>query len=171
MKKWFFLLIGLPVLVGSCIKGTNNTCSYSNSPLIATATEIDSIRNYTTHSGIFATATQHSSGAFFISNNFGTGSVSPEICSNVKVIYSAYLMTSGVVFDSYTTAGGVGFVLGELIVGWQKVLPVLKAGGSMTLFVPPSLAYGANVKMDPNGNVVIPANSYLRFDITLVSVQ
>ncbi len=168
MKKWVFLLISLPVLAGSCIKGTNNKCNYTESSLIATATEIDSIRNYTLHSGI--AAAQHSSGAFYASTNFGTGET-PGICSNVKVIYTAYLMTSGVSFDSYTTAGGAGFVLGELIVGWQKVLPVLKAGGSMTLFVPPSLAYGSIVKMDPNGNVVIPANSYLRFDITLVSVQ
>jgi FKBP-type peptidyl-prolyl cis-trans isomerase FkpA len=62
-------------------------------------------------------------------------------------------------------------VLGQLIHGWRRTLPVIKAGGFITLYVPPSMAYGAAITRDGNGNVIIPANAYLKFDIDLLTVQ
>jgi FKBP-type peptidyl-prolyl cis-trans isomerase len=39
------------------------------------------------------------------------------------------------------------------------------------MYIPPTLAYGAMITRDGNGNVIIPANAYLKFDIDLLSVQ
>jgi FKBP-type peptidyl-prolyl cis-trans isomerase FkpA len=61
--------------------------------------------------------------------------------------------------------------LGQLIIGWQKGLPLIKSGGSITLFIPPSLGYGNQDIRNSSGAVIIPANSNLKFTIDLVSVQ
>jgi FKBP-type peptidyl-prolyl cis-trans isomerase FkpA len=47
--------------------------------------------------------------------------------------------------------------------GWKLGLPLIKAGGKIKLYLPPSLGYGNSV----SGN--IPANSILVFEITLVA--
>jgi FKBP-type peptidyl-prolyl cis-trans isomerase FkpA len=52
----------------------------------------------------------------------------------------------------------------QLIEGWKIGLPLLKKGGHIKLYVPPSLGYGPS----PNRN--IPGNSVLIFDIRLVDV-
>ena len=49
--------------------------------------------------------------------------------------------------------------------GWQYGIPLVKAGGRIMLYLPPSLGYGAQTVGS------IPANSVLIFDITLQSVQ
>ncbi|HEY8688210.1 MAG TPA: FKBP-type peptidyl-prolyl cis-trans isomerase, partial [Chitinophagaceae bacterium] len=77
--------------------------------------------------------------------------------------------TSGAVFDP-TPGSGLNhrtatFTLGQVIVGWQKGLPLIRAGGMITLYIPPSLGYGSS----PFGS--IPANSILIFDIELIDVQ
>jgi FKBP-type peptidyl-prolyl cis-trans isomerase FkpA len=92
----------------------------------------------------------------------GTGTVTPAVCSNVRVTYAGYL-TTGAKFDENTT--GVTFVLGQLIAGWQRGLPLIKKGGSINLYLPPSLGYGS-VATGP-----IPANSILIFSIQLLNVE
>ena len=87
----------------------------------------------------------------------------PTVCNRVTVRYSGRL-TSGAVFDSNLT--GISFTLGQLIVGWQKGIPLIRPGGKITLYVPPSLGYGA-----AGAPPTIPANAYLIFDIDLVAVQ
>ena len=57
----------------------------------------------------------------------------------------------------------ITYALGDLIVGWQKVIPKLKKGGKMKMYIPPTLGYG-NQAAGP-----IPANSILIFDIELVN--
>jgi FKBP-type peptidyl-prolyl cis-trans isomerase FkpA len=166
MKKFLYFLI-LPVIIASCNKSDANKCTYTESTNVATAAEISYLGNYLTTNSI--TASQHSSGIFYNTTNQGTGTV-PGVCSTITLKYTGSLL-NGTVFDSYTGAAGISFVLGELIPGWQKGLPLIKAGGSITLYIPPSLGYGAVDVRDQNGNVVIPANSYLKFTIDLLDVQ
>lgn len=54
---------------------------------------------------------------------------------------------------------------GKVIVGWDQGLVGMKVGGTRTLIIPPSLAYG--VQGQPPS---IPANATLYFEITLVSI-
>jgi len=58
-----------------------------------------------------------------------------------------------------------------LIIGVQKVMPLVKAGGSITMYIPPSLAYGVNEQRDGFGNIILPANSYIKFEMSLKAVQ
>ena len=78
---------------------------------------------------------------------------------------------NGVTFDSTANNDVASFQLGQAIVGWQKALPLISKDGVMTLYLPPSLAYGPNPVRDNFGNIVIPGNSYLVFNISLKDVQ
>ena len=167
MKKWFFLFLSLAVLLASCSKSDGNTCNYSVSNAVVPAAETAYLQNYITSNSIVADDTL---GIFYSITDPGTGAIA-GVCSNVTVNYTGSLLSNGFVFDSNTSASGVSFVLGQLIIGWQRGIPLLKAGGTMTIYIPPSLGYGPNAKTDQNGNVVIPANSYLKFTIHLLYVQ
>ena len=74
-----------------------------------------------------------------------------------------YNKINNVKFDENLT--GTTFALGGLILGWQKGIPLIQKGGSINLYIPPSLGYGANA----TGS--IPANSILVFTIQLVDFK
>lgn len=163
------LMIAAPLLFISCKK--EDKCPYSQSGATASASERAFLT--TTVSGIVPVPVEHSSGVFYNISVVGTGA-SPSVCSNITVRYKGSLIPNGNVFDS-TAAGspGINFTLGQLIVGWQKVLPLIKEGGKITMYIPPSLGYGSRDVTDGQRppNVIIPANSYLKFEVELVSVQ
>lgn len=98
----------------------------------------------------------------------GTGKADVKETSKVKVKYTGRLL-NGTVFDS--SADGIEFVLNGVIQGWTKVIPgKIGVGGKIRLLIPSDLAYGPAAQFDGNGNVSIPANSVLDFDIEIVSV-
>ena len=166
MKKLFFLLFGLSLFINSCSKSSK--CEFSDTNATASAAEITHIQDYLTANSI--TATQHSSGIFYHVDDPGTGNTA-SICSNITVNYTGTLLSNGTVFYSNNSGAGVSFVLGQLIAGWQKGLPLIKSGGQITLYIPPSLGYGAYDRTNEVGVVVIPGNSYLKFSIHLLDVQ
>lgn len=168
MKKWFLVLFAVPVMVAACKKGSKNECTSTFTTAVAVPAEKDSLSRYISANSIAAIA--DTSGVYFSVDSAGTGAM-PGICSIMTLKYSAYLLGNPIPFDSYTAPGGTSFSLGSLIAGWQKVLPGIKSGSKVTLYVPPSLAYGAVDKRDGNGEVVIPGNSYLKFNIELINVQ
>lgn len=94
--------------------------------------------------------------------------------SQVSVLYVGKL-PDGTVFDSSASHGNqpLVFILGSqgLIPGFQIGINGMKEGGERLLSIPPALAYGAQDVKDPNGNLVIPANSTLIFDVQLVKVE
>ncbi len=167
MKKVFFLLMmAMPALLISCKK--EDKCPFTESSVSASAAERTYLQNYLSTNNI--TAQEHASGVFYNISLAGTGS-NPSICSYVTAKYTGSFIPGGAIFD-FTPAGSPGsnFALGEVIVGWQKGVPLLKTGGKITLYIPPSLAYGSyNYPNDTN--IRIPANSYLKFEIELVAVQ
>jgi FKBP-type peptidyl-prolyl cis-trans isomerase FkpA len=166
MKNFIFLFALTTCTFMACKKSDVGNCTYNSSTAVATSSEISYLQNYITVNSI--TAVQHPSGVFYTINNAGSGS-SPDVCSNTTVKYTGRVL-GGSVFDSNQSSTGVRVVLGELILGWQRVLPMLKEGGSITLYIPPSLGYGASAIRDNAGNVLIPANSYLQFEIDLLDV-
>jgi FKBP-type peptidyl-prolyl cis-trans isomerase FkpA len=70
-------------------------------------------------------------------------------------------LTNGTVFDQSLT-NPVLYPLSQLIAGWQIGLQLIKSGGKIRLFLPPSLGYGNNAVSS------IPANSVLIFDVTII---
>lgn len=97
----------------------------------------------------------------------GTGDV-VKAGATVTVDYTGAVAATGVIFQSSLDTGKpVSFGLDGVIKGWTEGVPGMKVGGTRRLYIPASLAYGAN----PPGGSGIPANADLVFDITLHSVQ
>ncbi|HAO47012.1 MAG TPA: FKBP-type peptidyl-prolyl cis-trans isomerase [Ferruginibacter sp.] len=161
-KRQFFLagITALLFLTGGCKKSSDNTCGYSDAIVTIPPSEAAALQAYV--SANRPAAIQHSSGLYYEMITTGTGASPASLCSNVTVRYSGYL-TNGTKFDENLT--GATFALGQLIVGWQKGLPLAKTGGTINLYIPPSLGYGANQVGS------IPPNSILVFSIQLVAVQ
>ena len=90
----------------------------------------------------------------------------PDSASYVKVHYHGTLF-SGEVFDSSVDRGEpVSFPLANVIVGWQKVMPLMPVGSKWKVWIPTELAYGENVRQ---GGPIKP-NMPLIFEIELLGV-
>jgi FKBP-type peptidyl-prolyl cis-trans isomerase len=169
MKKGFLFLFLAAVIFQSCKK--EQKCGYATVYTTASSSEITAIEAYLASQAI-TTAIQDPSGVFYTINTVGTGDTASSLCNNITMTYYAYKFGSPIVFDSYQDAAGKTFTLGALILGVQKIIPHVKAGGSVTMYIPPSLAYGNQVITDPNtGSVILPANSYIKFEIGLLAVN
>lgn len=103
----------------------------------------------------------------YIVSSVGTGAdILPT--SKITVKYTGRLL-NGTVFDSSTD--GVEFSLDQVIQGWTLGIPGnVKVGGKIRLLIPSDLAYGTKSQTDGIGNVTIPGNSCLDFDIEVVSI-
>jgi FKBP-type peptidyl-prolyl cis-trans isomerase FkpA len=165
MKKFLLLTvltIALSVQFGCSKSSTSTACTNAT-----VESEDAKMLAYISANNI--TATKHSSGMYYQVITPGTG-VTPTSSSRVFVRYSGYT-TDNKVFDSQTDATKTNWVLATLIAGWQIGIPLIKPGGKIKLVVPSAYAYGCAGAKDSGGNVVIPANSILVFDIELVDVQ
>ncbi len=160
------LLMFFSLSFTSCFK---DQCGYLDQQYTASSSEIAYMENFFTTNNI-TDLVQHSSGVFYKITSEGTGP-NPNLCSNMLVNYSAYRFGYGNAFDSYLDPQGIPFILGQLIVGVQKVMPLVKEGGSITMYIPPSLAYGNEAQRDQLGNIILPSNSYIKFEMSLKAVQ
>lgn len=80
----------------------------------------------------------------------------------------------GTVFDSSASHGQpLTFQLGQpgIIPGFQIGVNGMKVGGERNIAIPPSLGYGGEDIKDPEGTVLIPANSTLIFNVKLLKVE
>ncbi len=82
----------------------------------------------------------------------------PALSSTIIATYKGSLMDTGEMFQE----GPLEYPLTQLIKGWQIAFPLLSKGSKATLYVPSSLAYGAN-GMPPQ----IPGNANLIFEVEL----
>jgi FKBP-type peptidyl-prolyl cis-trans isomerase FkpA len=152
------LLIAFVVLfsLSSCLKGSGFECNYDACTYRAPANEITAVKNYLAANNI--TAIEHCSGLFYVIDSTGVGN-SPTACNNVFVKYTGRLV-DGTVFDSNDA---LSIPLSNTILGWTNGIPLLKPGGIIRLFIPPTLGYGAQGA--PPG---IPPNAILIFDVKLL---
>lgn len=99
------------------------------------------------------------SGLYYKINDPGTGAA---ITANSELVakYTGKLLNG----TSVDSSEDYRFYLDDLIKGWQEGLPLIKAGGSIRLIIPSSLAYGIN------GSGPIPVFSCIDFEITVLSV-
>jgi FKBP-type peptidyl-prolyl cis-trans isomerase FkpA len=156
-------LVGLLVIAffTGCLKGGNGEfkCNYDDCAVKAPASEIQSVKDYLAANNL--AASEHCSGLFYIITEQGTGAT-PTVCGAVKAIYEGKL-TDGTVFAPKDTAS---FYLNEVIRGWANGIPLVKGGGKIQLFIPPTLGYGNTT---PQGST-IPPNSILVFDVKVEEV-
>ena len=160
MIRRLIILSSFCAVMLSCNKPAADSCSYTASGVVVPASEMSSLQAYVAANR--PTAVLHPGGFYYEIIAAGTGTVTPQICSNVRVKYTGYL-TTGFKFDEELT--GITFKLGQLIVGWQRGLPLIKTGGTIYLYLPPSLGYGSSTVGS------IPGNSILIFSIELLDVQ
>lgn len=157
MKKYALVLLGWALLASSC-QQNDKPCTEPVVSVKAPEEETAALKLYIDANHIPAKADDR--GFYYTIESPGSGN-KPTACSNVTVNYSGKL-TNGKTFDS---ASGISFTLNQLVVGWQEGIPLVAPGGSITLYLPPSLAYGSQEQGD------IPANSILVFKIDLVKVN
>jgi cyclophilin family peptidyl-prolyl cis-trans isomerase len=86
---------------------------------------------------------------------------------NVSTEYKGYFV-NGEVFDQSKGRGPLDFTtgIGQMIPGFDIMVQDMKVGEKRTVVLPPDQAYGENGIPG-----AIPGNSYLAFDIELVSVK
>jgi FKBP-type peptidyl-prolyl cis-trans isomerase FkpA len=169
MIKKLLLAVAVIFSLAGCLKKSEDsiTCTFDPCAVKAPDAEIQQLKTYLDTSGI--TATQHCSGLYYNVISEGSGKT-PQTCLGVIAHYKGSL-ANGTVFEDQSTGDGVEFNLGRVIRGWTIGLPLVKNGGRIQLFIPPSLGYGSTARTDNNGNVVIPANSILIFEVEILAVQ
>lgn len=109
----------------------------------------------------------HESGIRFTVEFGGIGE-SPTSDSQVTVAYQGRFL-NGSVFDE--SEDGVTFGLKGLIEAWQIMIPTMKSQGKITIYAPSGLCYGEPGSLDAFGNVIIPTNSILVFDMELLEIN
>ncbi|MDQ2720736.1 MAG: FKBP-type peptidyl-prolyl cis-trans isomerase [Bacteroidota bacterium] len=167
MKKFLAASLVILLIAAGCVKNETK-CSYTSSSITAPDAERKALQDSLTSHGIQAILSP--AGFFYTINNQGNGQAVSNLCSNLSVMYKGFLL-NGHIFDS-TAAGNVANLqLGNVIIGWQKGVPLISKGGDITLYIPPSLGYGSNPVNDNNGNVVIPGNSNLIFTVHIEDIQ
>ena len=156
----------LALFTFSCSK--SEKCSYSAVETSAPIAEVNSLKSFLQSNAI--PFTQDSHGFFYNISNPGSGAIVANLCSKITVSYVGKLR-NGTIFDQTQGAATAVFELGQVIYGWQKGIPYVAKGGRIQLYIPPSLGYGNRDIKDGNGIIVIPANSDLLFDITVVDIN
>lgn len=114
----------------------------------------------------FPEAIETEDGIFYEIMEEGKGEVAGK-GKSVEVHYNGMLM-DGRTFDSSYGRGTLPFVTagGQMIPGFDIMVQEMKVGEKRRMILPPELAYG-----EQGYPPVIPANSYLIFEVELVKVK
>jgi len=149
------------VVTAGCGKGSDSTGSSSCTDLPVTS-DSSALLSFAKTNGI--TSLQDTIGLYYQIISQGSGAT-PALGSKVFITYTGTFM-DGTIFDSTTNASKTGFVLGDLIRGWQYGLPKIQVGGRIKLLIPSAYAYGCQ-----GYGSAIPPYAPVYFDISLVSIQ
>jgi FKBP-type peptidyl-prolyl cis-trans isomerase FklB len=105
------------------------------------------------------------SGLQYIVLKAGNGN-KPTINDKIRVHYTGKLL-DGTTFDSsYQRNEPAEFTVGQVIPGWVEALQLMPVGSKWRLFIPESLAYGAQ---PPRGSSIKPYSTLI-FDVELLDI-
>ena len=88
----------------------------------------------------------------------------PGLESKVSVHYRGSKLDGREFDSSFARGTPEEFTVNAVLQGWQEVLPLMKAGSTWQIFVPPEMAFGAR------GNPPVGPNEALMFDLKLVEI-
>jgi FKBP-type peptidyl-prolyl cis-trans isomerase len=88
----------------------------------------------------------------------------PRRSDDIVVNYTLTLLDGKVVDSSRARGEPAKFPLSRLIPAWQVLIQLMRPGDRWNLYVPSEYAYGSVARDE------LPANSFLIFDVELVSV-
>ena len=108
------------------------------------------------------TMTKDPSGVYYNIVTRGVGSVIINKGTTFSANYVARLL-DGSVAQSITDGTFTSQTLSGLIVGWQKIIPKLTAGGKVRMLIPSGLAYGDSY------SATLPGNAILDYDVEILT--
>lgn len=86
--------------------------------------------------------------------------------SDVALVMYKGTLRDGTQFDA--SEQPTPLPVARMIPGFTEGLKQMKKGGEYRLWIKPELGYGSEARRDPTGREVIPADSLLVFDVTLL---
>jgi FKBP-type peptidyl-prolyl cis-trans isomerase len=150
------LIMVLPMLLGGCLgRLTEPQCV--TTPFSQASLSGDTVTTTT--------------GLRYIDGDAGAGAAA-EWCQDVAIHYEASLL-DGTQFDSSRDRGGLLVFapgLSGLIGGLEQGVVGMRAGGTRRLIIPPELGFGTSVVRNQFGEIVVPANSTVIYDVELVQL-
>jgi len=160
MFKFILPLFISAFLISGCL---NSDCQFEvnydgDSPQLSA--DIDSIENFLNENNI--QALEDPSGLRYIIHEEGTGATA-DLCDVISFTYTGRLLSDSTIIDQSNTPFRIG--LYRLITGFQIGVPLIKEGGSITLFIPSTFGYA----QDSTDNV--PDNANLIFDVQLTEID
>lgn len=151
MKRILVCVLMLITGLSACKKGKDFD------PVKQAAADEQIIQNFIASKNL--TAQRHSTGLYSVISNPGTGNITYNANTTVKVKYTGRFL-NGSVFEQST----IEYPVGGFIDGWKIGIPLIQKGGKIRLLIPSALAYGEG------GQGNIPGNAVLDFDIELLDV-
>lgn len=99
------------------------------------------------------------------------GAGAPPTDADVALVMYDGMLTNGHRFDR--SAQPFPAPLGEqaTVPGFEEALKLMPRGARYRVWIKPALGYGKDEKKDPSGQVVIPANSVLVFDLDMLDYK
>lgn len=157
-----FALVGSgATLVGCSLAGDNTGLPAFSDP---------ATQSYATSTGVtLATMTRVNAQVYTQDIIAGTGRT-VAVGDSISVYYVGRL-SGGFQFDARArpaTTFATVLDTTRLIKGWVSGLPGMKVGGTRRMLVGPDFAYRFSTVRDINGNISIPPNSVLVFDVELI---
>lgn len=155
LRKITLPLAAFSVLIASCIDPlTTPPC---------TATQLSTAST----SGDTVTL---NTGLRFIETEAGNGGLA-DWCRSVAIHYDAYLLDE-TKFDSSSVVGPLLFTpgVGDLIDGLEQGVVGMRVPGTRRLIISPALGFGSEPRRDENGEIVVPANSTVVYDVKVISI-
>lgn len=92
----------------------------------------------------------------------------PTVSSAVKFSYS-YRLTNGKLVSQSKQGEAIEGLVGNLLPGLQDALVQMPVGSKWEIVIPSELAFDKDEQLSDDGNVMVPANSILIFDIELLN--
>lgn len=157
MVKWLACLTAAAGLVAACNEAPSAPACTAH-PYDTASTSGDTVTT--------------STGLQFLDSAAGSGAAI-DWCMGVMVHYDGYLL-NGTKFDSSRdidrplifTPG-----LGNLIDGFEQGVVGMRFQGQRRLIVPSQLAWGNEPVRDASGNIIVPANSTVVFDVEVLLID
>ncbi len=160
-KQWIAVVVSLVVVVLFLTLGDTITSLFSGGENVA----------MTNNSIIGNQANVSVPGLVIEDIVVGTGDVA--VAGKLVTTHYKGMLQDGRVFDTSIGRQPFTFPLGQglVIQGWEKGIEGMRVGGKRRLTISPELGYGTVDMKDGAGNVVIPGNSTLVFEVELLEVK
>jgi len=107
-------------------------------------------------------------------NDIVRGSGSMAQTGDTVFIHYVAMLSDGTVFDTSTDSPEpFSFLVGaeEVIQGLEMGIKGMREGGTRRIHIPPQLGYGPLSIEGPDGDIIVPADSSLIFDVVLVGIE